>query len=150
MDTDRIERRVRIEAPVAKVWGAIADSREFGRWFKADIHGAFEPGAVVRGRILTPGYEHLKLEFAVERVEPERLLSFRWHPFAVDPAVDYSTEPATLVELRLDADGDATELTVVESGFDRLPPERRAVAFRMNSGGWDAQVENVKRYVTRP
>lgn len=150
--TDRIESRVHLGAPRAKVWRALADPAEFGAWFGV----AFEPGQAfaagrsVRGRIIHPGYEHLTFEVAVERIEPERLLSFRWHPYAVDPAVDYSKEPTTLVVFELaDAPG-GTTLTVVESGFDAVPAARRAEAFRMNSQGWAAQMGNIARHVGTP
>src|SRR5262249_26457264 len=104
-------------------------------------------GKRVRGRITYPGYEHLTMEVTVERMDTERLFSFRWHPYAVDPKVDYSSEPTTLVEFRLEEVAEGTVLTVVASGFDRIPSERRAEAFRMNSQGWQTQMENIQRHV---
>lgn len=145
--TDRIEKRIQLKAPRARVWRAITDSAEFGRWFKVALEGSFAEGATVRGRITNPGYEHLQFELVVERVEPERLFSYRWHPYAIDPAVDYSAEPTTLVEFRLDEADGGTALTVVESGFDALPAARRDEAFRMNEGGWAAQIKNIARHV---
>ncbi len=147
MSTDRIEKRIVLRAPRSRVWRAIADAKEFGAWFGVRLEGAFVAGATVRGRLTVPGYEHLTMEVVVERMEPERLLSYRWHPYAVDPKVDYSAEPTTLVELRLAEVPGGTELTVVESGFDRLPAARRADAFRMNEGGWATQLQNVARHV---
>jgi uncharacterized protein YndB with AHSA1/START domain len=148
VSTDRIEKRIVLRAPRARVWRAISDAREFGAWFRVDFGGAvFSPGASVRGRITYPGYEHLAMEIRIERMEPERLLSFRWHPNAVDPSRDYSTEPTTLVVFELTDVPDGTALTVVESGFDRLPLERRAEAFRSNDGGWTEQTRNIDRYV---
>ncbi len=148
MSTDRIEKRIVLGAPRARVWRALADVREFQAWFGLSLDGVLEPGAVLRGRVTSPpGYEHLKVELRVERVDPETLLSYRWHPYPVDPAADYSAEPMTLVELRLAEVPGGTELTVVESGFDRLPAARRGEAFRANEGGWAMQLENVRRHV---
>jgi uncharacterized protein YndB with AHSA1/START domain len=148
-DTDRIEKKVLLRAPRSRVWRAIADAREFGAWFRVNLESAFAEGATVRGRITHPGYEHLAFEMQVERIEPERYLAYRWHPYAIDPKVDYSKEPTTLVEFRLgDAEG-GTSLTIVESGFDRIPIGRRAEAFRMNEGGWTEQARNIERHVSQ-
>ncbi|AMO25222.1 SRPBCC family protein [Ramlibacter tataouinensis] len=148
-DTDRIERSVIIDAPRQRVWRALAQAEEFGNWFGVNLKGqSFAPGQRARGPITYPSYEHLMFEVVVERVQAQELLSFRWHPYAVDPAVDYSQEEPALVTFTLtDAPAGGTLLTVVESGFDKVPPQRRAEAFRMNSGGWDAQMENVRRHV---
>jgi uncharacterized protein YndB with AHSA1/START domain len=146
-DTDRIVKQIVLRAPRARVWRALTRAEEFGTWFRARLDAEFRPGAVVTGNITYPGYEHLKFEVTVERMDPEELFSFRWHPFAVDPNVDYSSEPPTLVEFRLEEAEGGTRLTVVESGFDRLPPERRAEAFRMNRDGWAEQMENIARHV---
>ena len=145
--TDRIEKKISLRAPQSRVWRALTDAREFGAWFQVELDGAFAPGARVRGKITTPGYQHLTLEISVERIDPERLFSYRWHPYAVDPAVDYSSEPTTLVEFRLVPVGEGTLLSLVESGFDRIPAARRAEAYRMNDGGWAAQLENIERHV---
>jgi uncharacterized protein YndB with AHSA1/START domain len=148
--TDRIEKRILMRAPRGRVWRALSDAREFGEWFRVNFEGAsFSPGANVRGHITYPGYQHLAMEMWIERMEPERLLSFRWHPYAVDPHADYSSEPTTLVVFELREVAGGTELTVVESGFDRIPLARRAEAFRMNDGGWTEQVQNIDRYVSR-
>lgn len=149
-DTDRIERSIDIQAPRARVWRALADATEFGSWFGVNLAGeAFVAGGRVRGHITHPGYEHLQFEARVEQVEPERLLSFYWHPYAIDPAVDYSQEEPTLVRFTLEDGPDGgTRLTVVESGFDKVPAARRLEAFRMNSQGWEAQVGNIARHVT--
>ena len=148
-DTDRIERSTVINAPRERVWRALSIAEEFGSWFGAKLAGqAFAPGQRTRGQITYPGYEHLYFDVLVERVEPQDLLSFRWHPGALDASFDYSSEEATLVTFTLDdAPGHGTLLKVVESGFDKLPPERRLEAFRMNSGGWDAQMKNIVRHV---
>jgi uncharacterized protein YndB with AHSA1/START domain len=130
--TDRIEKTTLLHAPRARVWRALTDHREFGTWFRVDLDGPFHEGATVRGRITYPGYEHMTMEIQIVCMDAERLFSYRWHPYAVEPGVDYSAEPTTLVEFRLDEDAGATRLTVVESGFDRLPSGRRAEAFRMN------------------
>lgn len=146
--TDRIERQIHIKAPRSKVWRALADAESFGNWFGVALQGKrFVAGEPCEGNITYPGYEHLMWNVVVERVEPERLLSFRWHPYAVDPNVDYSQEPTTLVTFELEETSDGTLLRLVESGFDGIPVSRRAEAFRMNSGGWDAQMKNIDAYV---
>jgi uncharacterized protein YndB with AHSA1/START domain len=147
--TDRIEKAIRLRAPVSRVWRALTDAREFGQWFRVSLTGPFAVGATVRGNITYPGYEHLEMEVLVERMEPERLFSFRWHPAAVDPKTDYSREETTLVEFRLEEVAGGTRLTVVESGFDRIPASRREEAFRMNEGGWEEQLLNVERHVAQ-
>ncbi len=147
MTTDRIEKKIVLRAPRSRVWHAIADAEQFGAWFGARLEGEFAPGARVEGRITSPGYEHVTMEMTVERVDPERLFSYRWHPYAVEPGVDYSNEPTTLVEFRLDEVAGGTELTVVESGFDRIPVTRRADALRMNDAGWAEQIKSIERYV---
>ena len=149
-DTDRISKRVVLRAARSCVWRAITQAEEFGAWFGVKLDGAFAEGATVRGKITHPGYEHLTMEMLVERIENERYFAYRWHPYAIDPAVDYSTEPTTLVEFRLDEANGGTVLTIVESGFDRIPLARRAEAFRMNESGWTEQMTNIERHVSRP
>jgi uncharacterized protein YndB with AHSA1/START domain len=150
ISTDRIERKVLINAPRARVWRAVSDAGEFGDWFGVDFKGkTFVAGKHLQGKITYPGYEHLTMDVLIERIVPEQLLSWRWHPAAIDPKVDYSQEPTTLVEFELkDADG-GTLLVVVESGLDKIPLARRADVFRMNSSGWDQQMENVKKHVAK-
>jgi uncharacterized protein YndB with AHSA1/START domain len=146
--TDRIEKKILLRAPRSRVWRALTDAAEFGAWFRVKLEGEFAVGQRIEGRILHPGYEHLTMEVTVEQMEEGRLFSYRWHPYAIDPAVDYSAEPTTLVEFRLEDAPGGTLLTVVESGFDRIPAHRRAEAFRMNEGGWAAQMENIERHVS--
>jgi uncharacterized protein YndB with AHSA1/START domain len=146
-DTDRIEKKVRLRATRARVWRALTNAAEFGTWFRVALEGAFAVGKTTKGKILHPGYEHLTMAVPVERMEAEKVFSFRWHPYAVDPEVDYSSEPTTLVEFRLEAVADGTLLTVTESGFDRIPAARRDEAFRMNSDGWAIQMENIRGHV---
>lgn len=146
--TDRIEKTITLKAPVSRVWRALTNAKEFGSWFGVNLTSEFAPGATVSGRITSQGYEHVTMEVTVERMETERTFSYRWHPHAVDPDVDYSQEDTTLVEFTLEAVDGGTRLTVVESGFDRIPPERRDEAFRMNDGGWTAQIDNIRRHVT--
>jgi len=146
--TDRIEKQVVLQAPRTRVWRALTNAEEFGTWFRAKLETDFSLGQRVTGRITHPGYEHLKFEAVVERMDAEGFFSFRWHPYAVDPKVDYSAEPMTLVEFKLDEVPQGTRLTVIESGFDKLPAGRRDEAFRMNGAGWAAQLENVARHVT--
>ncbi len=150
--TDRIERQVLLNAPRERVWRAISDSKEFSAWFLSDFDAPFVPGARVGAKCRYPGYEHLRFEIWVERVEPQRYLSYRWHPNAIDPKLDYSKEPTTLVEFRLeDAPGEGgkkgTLLTVTESGFDGIPVARRAEAFKGNTGGWEFQVKAIAEWL---
>ena len=169
--SDRIEKQVTLRAPVSRVWRAIADAREFGRWFGVELAGAFAPGQTITGtwdeskvdegaimehqkrlglvpsKLKLPGPNAVFC--TVERIEPERYFSFRWIPYGIDAEIDPRNEPTTLVELRLEEVAEGTRLTIVESGFDRVPAHRRARAFRMNEGGWSAQAENLKKYVER-
>jgi uncharacterized protein YndB with AHSA1/START domain len=145
--TDRIEKQIRLNAPRARVWRALTDTREFGQWFGVKLSGTVIPGAKLRGPITSPGYEHVTFEATVETVEPEVRFAFRWHPYAIEPGTDYSVEPTTLVVFTLEEIDGGTLLTVVESGFDKIPPSRQAKAFEINSKGWASQMENIKRYL---
>jgi uncharacterized protein YndB with AHSA1/START domain len=144
---DRIEKRIELKAPVSRVWQALTDHREFGAWFRVALEGPFVPGQEVRGRITWPGAEHLTMTATVQRMESERRFSFTWHPYAIDPAIDYSAEPPTLVEFTLEAIPDGTLLTVIESGFAALPAHRRDLAFRMNEQGWSIQIQNISQHL---
>src|SRR5680860_402292 len=140
--TDRIEREILLKAARSRVWRALSNAEEFGDWFGAALNGKiFAPGQRVQGQITYPGYEHLIFDVVIERMESEQLLSFRWHPYPVDP-VDYSNEPTTLVVFELKEVEGGTLLSVVESGFDSVPQSRRLEAFRENSSGWDEQIHN--------
>ena len=145
--TDRIERQIRLSSPRSRVWRALTDAREFGKWFGVDFHDEFKPGATVRGRLTIKNYDHLTMDFIVDRIEPERYFSFRWHPYAIDPNEDYSKEPMTLVAFTLESADGGTLLTVVESGFDRIPASRRIKAFEMNTKGWEGQLKNIEKYL---
>ncbi len=149
--SDRIERQILLKAPRWRVWRALSIAEEFGDWFGVALKGkTFAAGERVQGQITSPGYEHLVFDVVIERMEPERLLSFRWPLDAVEPGVEYSNEPTTLVVFELkDVDG-GTLLSVVESGFDSIPRARRLDAFRSNSGGWDEQMKNIDRHVATP
>jgi uncharacterized protein YndB with AHSA1/START domain len=146
--TDRIERKIMLMAPRSRVWRALSSTVEFGRWFGVTMEsGSFGVGQRLLGHVMDPGYEHVVFDVHIERFEPERFLSWRWHPAPVEPGVDYSGESATLVQFELsDAEG-GTLLRVVESGFDKVPPNRRVQAFRLNSAGWDQQMENIRKHV---
>ena len=158
--TDQIEKRIFLKAPRARVWKALADSREFGSWFGIRFDGAFAPGAHMRGSI-TPttadpeiasrqkSYEGRELDIVVDRVEPETLFSFRWHPAAIEAGVDYSKEPLTLVVFTLEEVPGGTQLTVTESGFDQIPLARRKKAYEMNEGGWTAQMALIEKHLAR-
>jgi len=145
--TDRIEKTLLLRAPKARVWRAISTPEEFGTWFKVKLEGTFVAGRTTIGKITHPGFENMTMEMYIERIEPEDFFSYRWHPYAVDPKVDYSNEPTTLVEFRLEEVAEGTKLTIVESGFDKVPAARRNEAFRMNDKGWAGQIENIRRYV---
>jgi uncharacterized protein YndB with AHSA1/START domain len=148
--TDRIERQILIKAPRSRVWRALSNAEEFGQWFGVNLMGKnFTPGERVQGPITISGYEHVVFDVVVERVKPEELLSFRWHPYAIDPAIDYSKEERTLVTFELKDTAEGTMLKLVESGFDKVPPARRLEAFRMNSGGWEAQLDNIELHATK-
>jgi uncharacterized protein YndB with AHSA1/START domain len=147
--TDRIERKILLRAPRSRVWRALSDSAEFGTWFGVKVEGTFAPGAHVRGAITHPGYEHVVFDITIERMEPERLFSWRWHPHAVEPGVDYAAEPTTLVVFELEEIPEGTRLTVTESGFDQIPAARRGKAYRSNESGWTEQMENIRKYVER-
>jgi uncharacterized protein YndB with AHSA1/START domain len=156
--TDRIEKKVLLRAPHARVWQAISDAKQFGTWFGVEFDGPFVAGERITGR-MTPTkvdpvvakmqepYAGMKFDYTVDRIEPMRVFSFRWHPFAIDPKVDYSGEPTTLVVFELEEVTGGTQLTITETGFDRIPLERRAKAFAANDGGWSKQVELIARYV---
>jgi uncharacterized protein YndB with AHSA1/START domain len=146
---DKIEKMIELKAPVDRVWSALADHEQFGAWFRVSLDGPFVPGQASTGHMTYPGYEHLKWQAKVVAMEEPRLFSFTWHPYAVDPDKDYSGETPTLVEFRLEPIADGTRLTVIESGFDSVPAERREEAMRMNEGGWTQQVENIRAYVER-
>ena len=144
---DRIEKRIELKAPVSRVWRALTDHREFGEWFHVKLEGPCVPGQVSRGQMTYPGYEHHKWEVVVQKMEPERLFSFTWHPAAIDPKTDYSQEVPTLVEFRLEETPGGTLLTLTESGFDKVPAARRLEAFRMNESGWTRQLQNIASHV---
>ncbi len=160
MNTDRIEKQILLRAPRKRVWRALTDSKEFAAWFGIKFDGQFKPGTLLRGVLVgttvdpevakaQKAHEGLKCEITIEQMEPERLFSFRWHPFAVDPSVDYSIEPTTLVTFALAEVAGGVMLTVTESGFDRIPLERRAKAFEANDGGWTIMVKVFGEYVSR-
>jgi uncharacterized protein YndB with AHSA1/START domain len=147
LSTDTITKNVLLRAPRSRVWRALTNVQEFGAWFGVRFSGTFAPGSRLTGAITHKGYDHLTMDITIDRMEPERLFSWRWHPGAVDPSVNLATEPTTLVTFELEEVDGGTMLTVVESGFDRIPAARRAEAFRMNEGGWTQQMESISRHV---
>lgn len=147
--SDRIEKKINLSAPLSRVWRAISDAKEFGEWFKVKLEAPFVAGTTVHGQITYPGYEHLRLEMKIVELTPERYFAYRWRPNAIDPNKDYTNEPMTLVEFTLEATPGGTLLTLSESGFNGIPLERRAEAFRSNEGGWSAQLLNIERYVAQ-
>jgi uncharacterized protein YndB with AHSA1/START domain len=148
-DTDRIEKQVFIKAPRERVWRALTDAGEFGEWFRVKLIGQqFAAGKSISGPVLHPGYEHLTFSMTVEKLDPQRgVFSWRWHPHAIEPNQNYSNEPTTLVTFELEDRPGGTLLKVTESGFDKIPIERRETAYRGNSEGWAIQVGNIERYV---
>ena len=144
---DQIQKKVVLRATVARVWRALTRLEEFGTWFGANLTGEMLPGSTIRGPITHPGFTHFTMEMVVERVEPERVFAFRWHPYSVEPGVDYSGEPTTLVPCEPSSVPEGTSLTVTESGFSHIPAGRRPLAFRMNDKGWGMQIENIARHL---
>src|SRR5512139_4121845 len=149
MNTDRIEEKILLRVPRARVWRALTDAEEFGAWFGVKLAGTFAPGASVKGTITEKGYEGLPFEIAIERIEPQRLFSWRWHPYAMDPEVDYSAESPTVVLCELEEVAGGTMLTLVETGFDRIPTMRRAEAYRMHEEGWASQMKSIEKYLAK-
>ena len=156
--TDRIEKQIVLRAPLDRVWSAVSDVRQFGAWFGVALDGPFEPGSRVCGRIVgtTVDPEVAKMqephagtafEVTVERVEPMRLLSFRWRPYPAEPGIDVATEATTLVEFELEAVPDGTVLRLTESGFDAIPLAQRTAAFASNEQGWAIQLTLVEKYL---
>lgn len=160
MDTDRIQKKVVLHAPLKRVWSALADSKQFGTWFGMKFDEPFTPGALMRGVIVPTKvnvdvakaqqkYEGLPVEITIAKMEPERLFSFRWHPYAIERDVDYSAEPTTLIEFVLQEKKDGVLLTVTESGFDRIPLTRRVKAFTANEQGWGMVLKLIEEYFVR-
>jgi uncharacterized protein YndB with AHSA1/START domain len=160
MSTDRIDKEVVLKAPIARVWQAVSDAKQFGSWFGVAFDGPFVEGKHLTGRItpttvdeevakMQKPYEGMPFEFVVERVEPMRRISFRWHPYAIEKDVDYSKEPMTLIVFELTEVPGGTRLAISESGFDKIPIERRAKAFASNEGGWAKQSELIAKYLAR-
>jgi uncharacterized protein YndB with AHSA1/START domain len=149
MKTDRIEKRIDLKAPVSRVWRALTDHVEFGKWFGSKMESPFVPGKTTKGRILHKGFERIQLELTVLKLKPKEFFSYTWHPYAIDPDEDYSKEKPTLVEFRLEEIPTGTHLVVTESGFGKVPAGRRSEAFRMHADGWGEQLKNIKRYVAK-
>jgi uncharacterized protein YndB with AHSA1/START domain len=148
--TDRIEKQIILDAPRPRVWRALTDVAQFNAWFGVSLTTPFAPGAEVSGTIGIKGYDHVTMRIWIETMDAERTFSFRWHPYAVEPGVDYSAEPTTLVSFTLEDVPGGTKLTIVESGFDAIPASRRAKAFTMNDKGWTGQAENIRTFLSGP
>src|SRR5438046_1405167 len=160
MNTDSIQKQILLRAPRARVWRALTDSAEFGHWFGIKFTEPFAPGRVMHGVLVTTAvdaevaklqspHKGKEFEIAIERIEPQRLFSFRWHPAALEPGVDYSAEPATLVAFTLEEVPEGIMLTVTESGFDQIPIERRAKAFSSNEHGWSIMIKVLEAYLVQ-
>lgn len=144
---DTIERTIHLKAPIDRVWRALTDHEEFGQWFGVALDGPFVAGEMSSGHITNKGYEHIRWSARVVAIEPPHRFAFTWHPYGIDPAVDYTKEEPTTVEFRLESSGGGTHLTLTESGFDKVPAHRRDEALRMNGRGWTAQIENIRKHV---
>lgn len=147
MNENRIERNIELKAPISRVWGALTNHEEFGKWFGCKLEGPFIVGKTVRGKLNFPDFDHMDWAVDVKQMEPEQLFSFSWHPYPADATIDYTKEPQTLVEFKLEAIATGTLLVVIESGFEKLPENRRLEAFRMNNEGWIEQLENIANHV---
>jgi len=145
--SNQIEKKIDLKAPVSRVWRALTDYQEFGAWFDCKLDQPFEPGKPTTGHMTIPGYEHVKFDAVIQKMEPETYFSYTWHPYAIDPDVDYSGETPTLVEFHLQPTSSGTHLTVVESGFENIPAHRREEAMRMDDHGWAAQLKSIETYV---
>jgi uncharacterized protein YndB with AHSA1/START domain len=148
MPHDRIEKSIELTAPVSTVWQALTDYRQFGEWFHVKVESPFVPGQKARGHMTYPDYEHIVWEVMIEKMVPETLFSFTWHPYAIDPKKDYSNETPTLVDFKLQKTTQGTLLSLCESGFSMIPLERQAEALRMNEHGWEVQLSNIEKYVS--
>ncbi len=144
---NQIEKSILLKAPISRVWNALTDHRQFGEWFRVKLEEPFTLGHISRGQITYPGYEHVAWEATIKKIEPETLFSFTWHPNPVDPTMDYSKEPCTLVEFTLREVSEGTMLTLRETGFENIPANRQFEAWRMNENGWEEQLANIKNYV---
>lgn len=147
MEDTRIHKQTEIHAPVSRVWQALTDIQQFGQWFRVRLREPFVPGQISSGPLTWPGYEDRQMSVITQKIEPERYFSFTWHPYAIDPHVDYSQETPTLVEFTLEATASGTLLSVTESGFENVPPHRRHEAFLRNTSGWAQQLDNINTYV---
>ena len=145
--SNSITREADLEAPIERVWRALTDHREFGEWFRVDLEGPFIVGEMATGRITHKGFEHVRWNARIVTMDAPHRFAFTWHPYAVDPAIDYSKEEPTLVEFRLEARGTGTHLTITESGFENIPANRRDEALRMNGQGWTGQIDNIRAHV---
>jgi uncharacterized protein YndB with AHSA1/START domain len=148
MDSNRIEKQILIAVPLSRIWLALTDHTQFGEWFRVKIDAPFAPGKPSTGFMTWPGYEHIPWNAVIQKIDPEHTFSYTWHPYAVDPKVDYTAEEPTLVEFKLAPTDTGTLLTVIESGFEHIPAQRRAEAILRNTGGWTQQLENIKTYAT--
>jgi uncharacterized protein YndB with AHSA1/START domain len=146
-NTDRVEKEIQLPNTRDRVWRALTESRQFGEWFGVKFNEPFKAGTPIKGALTIKGYEHLTMEFIIDAIVPESRFSFHWHPYAIDPNVDYSKEPMTLVEFTLESVDGGTLLKVVETGFDKIPASRRVKAFEMNTSGWASQMKNIAKYL---
>ncbi|KZB65742.1 vanillate O-demethylase oxidoreductase VanB [Thalassospira lucentensis] len=145
--TNSIEKKIEINAPRQRVWRALTDHRQFGTWFGVNIKDAFVVGQVSNGQITIEGFTHVKWQSTIKAMEEPAYFAYTWHPYAIEPEVDYSREPETLVEFWLEEKAGVTRVTVRETGFDKLPAHRLSAALQANTNGWAFQLENIRKYV---
>jgi uncharacterized protein YndB with AHSA1/START domain len=143
-----IERTIDLKASVDRVWTALTDYEEFGAWFRLELDGPFQVGRVTTGVVNCPGHEGLPFWARVTVMEAPRRFSFVW-PMdeSVDPDDPDIEHKVTLVDFTLEPLAEGARLTVRESGFERLPADKRLQVFRDNNGGWDFQMKNIRSHV---
>jgi uncharacterized protein YndB with AHSA1/START domain len=146
---NKIEKSIELPAPVSQVWRAVTDSEQFGEWFGVKLANSFIAGQKTQGQITHPGLEHVKFEASVLKIDPEKHFSFHWHPYAIDASIDYTKETPTLVEFKFDKTMAGTKLTIVETGFDKIPEHRQEEAYNMHEDGWQQQLKNIENYIAK-
>jgi uncharacterized protein YndB with AHSA1/START domain len=145
---NQIEKQIELKAPISKVWNALTDYKQFSEWFGVALESPFKMGETTEGQITIEGYEFIRFTANVQKMEAEQLFSYTWHPASLEKNHDYSNETPTLVEFKLTESTNGTLLTVIETGFNKLPENRREESFRRNSDGWAMQLESIEEYLT--
>jgi uncharacterized protein YndB with AHSA1/START domain len=155
---DHIEKSIVLNCALERVWCAISEARQFSAWMGLSDHGDFVPGTLFTAKMaptkfndefakLQEPFDGLQVKMTIDQIQRPRLFSFRFHPFAVDPDADYSREPMNLVTFELQEVPDGTMVTITETGFDRIPLERRAMAYEVNDRGWALATKALENYL---